>query len=313
MPDRVRVGTRASPLAVRQAELVAEALERQHPGLTVELVRIRTSGDRLGTANLAIVGGKGLFVKEIEEALLDGRVDLAVHSLKDLPAKIAGGLAVAAYPPREDPRDALVTRSGAGPSGLSPGARVGTSSPRRAAQLLERRPDLVAQRIRGNVETRLDKLRDGQYEAIVLACAGLIRLGLRPAGMTVLDADVMVPAVGQGVLAIEVREDDGAMGALVARVDHAPTRQAAEAERGFLEAVGGSCTTPLAAHARLETDGLRLRAFLGTPDGKRVVREEARGDPATAAELGRRLAARMLAAGGDDILRAAVAERDPGG
>jgi len=302
--ERIRVGTRGSALALRQAELVAEGLGRAWRGLVVELVPIRTSGDRLATAHLATVGGKGLFVKEIEEALLDGRVELAVHSLKDLPAELPPGLALAAFPEREDPRDVLVSRTAGGLRGLPPGARVGTSSLRRRVQVLAHRPDLRVEAIRGNVETRLRKLEEGLYDGLLLAAAGLRRLGLDPPGVTVLLPEEMLPAVGQGVIAIEVRTGDPETQRLAAAVDHAETRATAEAERAFLEAIGGACTTPLAAHARLEGGLLRLDALVATPDGSRVMRDAERGSQAAPIALGARLAERMLAAGAGEVVRA---------
>ncbi len=304
MAEGVRIGTRGSPLAVRQAELVAEALRRAWPGLAVELVPLATSGDKLAHASLAEVGGKGLFVKEIEEALLDGRVALAVHSLKDLPAELPPGLTLAAFPAREDPRDALVSRDAPGLAALPRGARVGTGSLRRRVQLLARRPDLVVEPIRGNVETRLRKLHEVPYDAVVLAVAGLRRLGLAPAGAVVLEPDEMLPAVGQGVLAVETRADDASTRRLAAPLDDPATRAAASAERAFLARVGGSCATPLAAHAWLEGQSLRLETFLATPDGTRLLRDGDRGDALAPAELGRRVAERMLARGAADIIRA---------
>jgi hydroxymethylbilane synthase len=304
--ERVRIGTRGSRLALRQAELVAHALRCAWPGLAVEIVAIRTSGDRLATVHLASVGGKGLFVKEIEEALVDGRVDMAVHSLKDLPAELPAGLTLAAFPVREDPRDVLVSRSGAGLAGLPPGARVATSSLRRRVQLLAERSDLVVEAIRGNVDTRLRKLWDAPYDALVLAAAGLRRLGLEPPGVHVLDPELMVPAVGQGTLAVETREDDAETRHLAAAVDDGATRAAAAAERAFLEVIGGSCTTPLGAYARPEGGRLRLSAFLATPDGRRVLRDGADLAEGTPADLGRRVADRMLGAGAAEIVRAGL-------
>jgi hydroxymethylbilane synthase len=302
--ERVRIGTRGSPLALRQAELVADGLRRAWPGLAVELVSIRTSGDRLAQAHLAQVGGKGLFVKEIEEALLERRVEAAVHSLKDLPAAVPDGLALAAFPEREDPRDVLVSRSGDGLAGLPAGARLGTSSLRRKLQLLGRRPDLAVEPLRGNVETRLRKLADGWLDAVVLAAAGLRRLGLAPPGATTLGPDEMLPAVGQGTLAIEVRGEDAATGRLVAALDHAETRAATVAERTFLAAMGGTCTTPLAAYARQEAGRLLLSAFVATPDGSRCLRETQTLNRGTPADLGRRVADRMLARGAAEIVAA---------
>ncbi len=302
MAERVRIGTRGSPLALRQAELVAEGLRRAWPWLTVELVPIRTSGDRLPQANLATVGGKGLFVKEIEEALLDGRIEVAVHSLKDLPAERPAGLVLAAFPEREDPRDVLVSRTGKDLADLPAGARVATSSLRRRIQLLAVRSDLVVDAIRGNVDTRLRKLDEAPYDAVVLAAAGLRRLGLAPPGAVVLAADVMLPAVGQGTLAVETREDDHETRRRVGPLDHPGTRRASLEERAFLEAIGGSCTTPLAAYARPHDGRLRLDAFVATPDGTRVLRHGETAGEESPTELGRRVADWMLARGAADIV-----------
>jgi hydroxymethylbilane synthase len=283
---------------------VAAALERAWPGLRVEVVPIRTSGDRLASAHLAEVGGKGLFVKEIDEALLDKRIDLAVHSLKDLPAERPGGLCLAAVPPREDPRDALVASPAATLTSLASGARVGTSSLRRGVQLLARRPDVQVHPVRGNVDTRLRKLREGQYDALILAAAGLRRLGLLDETATLLDPAEMLPAPGQGTLAVEAREDDVETGRLARAVEDPGTRIRTLAERAFLAEVGGACTAPLAAHAWRTPDGLRLDAFVATPDGARALRDSGVGDPADPDGLGRRLAARLLEAGAAEIVRA---------
>lgn len=303
MTRRVRIGTRGSQLALRQAEEIAAGLRRAWPRVEVELVPIRTSGDRLATAHLAEVGGKGLFVQEIDDALREGRVDLAVHSLKDLPGERPRDLVLAAFPPREDPRDVLVAARPTTIAALPAGARVGTSSLRRSVQLLARRPDVASVPIRGNVDTRLRKLRDGQYDALVLAAAGLRRLGLLDGGATLLDPDEMLPAVGQGTLGVEARADDAAILALAEPLTDPETRAATLAERAFLEAVGGTCTTPLAAYARREGDGLRLDAFVATPDGTRVMRDRETGAPDAPEALGRRLAARLLAAGAEAIIQ----------
>jgi hydroxymethylbilane synthase len=301
----VRIGTRGSRLALRQAELVAEALRGAWPGLAVDIVAIRTSGDRLEHAHLASVGGKGLFVKEIEEALLDGRVDVAVHSLKDLPAEMPSGLALAGFPVRDDPRDVLVSGSGGGLDALRLGARVATSSLRRRVQLLAARPDLVVEPIRGNVDTRLRRLQDGPCDALVLAAAGLRRLGLDPPGAHLLDPEVMVPAAGQGTLAVQTRQGDAAIRDRVGPLDDPETRAAALAERAFLEGMGGSCTTPLGAYARRADGRLRLSAFVATPDGARILREVSDTIDGAPEDLGRGVARRMLAAGADSILQAA--------
>jgi hydroxymethylbilane synthase len=300
---RVRIGTRGSQLALRQAEEIAAGLRRAWPRIEVELVPIRTSGDRLATAHLAEVGGKGLFVQEIDEALREGRVDLAVHSLKDLPGERPRDLVLAAFPRREDPRDVLVGATPITMDALPTGARVGTSSLRRSVQLLARRPDVAAMPIRGNVDTRLRKLRQGEYDALVLAAAGLRRLGLLDATATLLEPDEMLPAVGQGTLGVETRADDGEILALAEPLTDRETRAATLAERAFLEAVGGTCTTPLAAYARRAGKHLKLDAFVATPDGARVMRDGEVGDPEAPEALGRRLAARLLAAGAEAIIQ----------
>jgi hydroxymethylbilane synthase len=302
--ERVRIGTRGSALALRQAEMVAAGLRGAWPGLAVELVVIRTSGDRLAQAHLADVGGKGLFVKEIEDALLAGRVEAAVHSLKDLPSGTPSGLTLAAFPPREEARDLLVSGRAAAVAALPAGARVGTSSPRRRVQLLAGRADLAVEPIRGNVETRLRKLDEGTYDAIVLAAAGLRRLGIARGDATLLSPEEMLPAVGQGTLAVQVREADGETAKLVARLDDAPTRAVTEAERAFLTAMGGTCTTPLAAHAWRDGDRLRFRALVATPDGSRVLEDGGALDGGAPADLGRLVADRMLARGAAEIIAA---------
>jgi hydroxymethylbilane synthase len=300
---RVRIGTRGSQLALRQAEEIASGLRRAWPRLEVELVAIRTSGDRLATAHLAEVGGKGLFVAEIDEALREGRVDLAVHSLKDLPGERPKDLTLAAFPRREDPRDVLVATIPTTIGALPRGARVGTSSLRRTVQLLARRPDVIATPIRGNVDTRLRKLQQGEYDALVLAAAGLRRLGLLDATATLLDPDEMLPAVGQGTLGVEARADDAEILELAEPLTDGETRTATLAERAFLKAVGGTCTTPLAAYARRAGPGLRLDAFVATPDGARVIRDRGDRRPGGPEALGRRLASRLLAAGGEAIIQ----------
>jgi len=300
------IGTRGSALALAQAEGVAAALRRARPGITVRLERIRTAGDRLADAPLGPAGGKGLFVKEIEEALLAGRVDLAVHSLKDLPADLPLGLALAAFPSREDPRDVLVARGGGSLEALPEGAAVGTGSLRRQAQLLQLRPDLKVVPIRGNVDTRLRKLDAGEVEAILLAAAGLRRLGLEARITEYLPPDRMVPAIGQGALAIEVRERDlgGALGEAVRALDHAETRAAVAAERAFLRALGGDCKTPVAAHATLAAGRITLRGVVASWDGRQAARGEVAGPAPEGERLGATLAEDLLARGGRAILDA---------
>jgi hydroxymethylbilane synthase len=302
--DRVRIGTRGSALALRQAEAVATALRAAWAGLACEVVPIRTSGDRLATAHLAEIGGKGLFVKEIDDALLGGRVDVAVHSLKDLPALRPDGVVLAAFPPREDPRDVLVADPATTLGTLPRGARVGTSSLRRSVQLRARRPDVRTVAVRGNVDTRLQKLRQGQYEALLLAAAGLRRLGLVEVTSTPLDPDEMLPAIGQGTLAVECRADDARVARLALAIDDPPTRAASLAERALLASLGGACTTPLAAYARIDGDALRLDAWVATPDGVRALRDVAIGDARAPEAVGRQLAGRLLGAGAGELVQA---------
>jgi hydroxymethylbilane synthase len=274
--------------------MVAAALERL--GTPVELVTIRTSGD-VATGSLAALGGKGLFVKEIEEALLRHRIDLAVHSLKDMPASLPAGLALVATPPRADPRDVLISAARVGIERLPAGTRVGTSSLRRSAQLRALRPDLGIVDMRGNVDTRLRKLASGEVDAILLAAAGLERLGLAPAGLVPLAPRDFVPAIGQGILALEARTDDAAVHAIVAALDDPATRAAATAERAFLAAIGGDCHTPLAAHAVVTGDQLHMRALVASLDGREIVGDVFGGPVTAAAEIGRRLATALLSRG----------------
>jgi hydroxymethylbilane synthase len=293
----IRVGTRGSALALAQAGLVRAGL-----GADAEIVPMRTEGDRLADAALAAVGGKGLFVREIEEALLRGQIDVAVHSLKDLPAELPAGLALVAFLPREDPRDVLVALRSVTLEDLPPGAVVGTSSPRRRALVLAARPDLAVEPIRGNVDTRLRKLAAGGFEAVLLAAAGLKRLGLAPAHCAPLDPERFVPAVGQGIIAVEARVDDRATLARVARLDHAPTRACAVAERAYLARLGASCTTPVAAHARLDGSTLRMTAIVVNEDGRCILRSSATAPAAEAESLGRGLADELLAKGAASII-----------
>jgi hydroxymethylbilane synthase len=292
----IRIGTRGSTLALAQAALVAAGL-----GADTELVPMRTEGDRLAEARLAAVGGKGLFVREIEEALLRREIDVAVHSLKDLPAEPPAGLVLAAFLPREDPRDVLVGERPVSLEGLAAGAVIGTSSPRRRALVLAIRPDLAVEPIRGNVDTRLRKLAAGGFDAIVLAAAGLRRLGLAPAHCTPLDPERFVPAVGQGIIAVEARDDDTATLARLTRLDHAATRACALAERAYLALLGASCTTPVAAHARLEGATLQMSAIVADEEGRRLLRTSGSGPAADAASLGRGLAEELLAKGAATI------------
>ena len=296
----IRLGTRGSPLALCQARLVAERLERA--GAEVRIVPMRTEGDRRLDAHLAAVGGKGLFVREIEEAVVAGAIDIAVHSLKDLPAELPAGLCLAAFPEREDPGDVLVTREGGGLADLPVGALIGTSSPRRGAITLSLRPDLTVVPIRGNVDTRLRKLAAGEVHALILAAAGLRRLGLWPPHACPLDPTIFVPAVGQGILGIEARREDARTLALLDRLDDRATRCRAMAERACLARLGASCATPLAAHATLTESRLSLMALVASDDGRRVLRAGATGPADAADRVGREVAEALLADGAASIV-----------
>ena len=303
----LRVGTRASRLAMVQSAWVADALRRL--GAEVELVPIKTSGDRLAQVALADFGGKALFVKEIEEALLAHRVDVGVHSLKDMPAALPAGLVLAAFPPREDPRDVLITRGGGGLDALTRGARVGTSSLRRRILLLARRPDLTIEPIRGNVETRLAKLDRGEYDALVMAGAGLKRLGVVPAHSWLLQTEEFLPAVGQGILGVEARQADREMLELLRRVDDTRTRMQALAERSFLLALGAGCHTPVAGYARLDGDALTISGLVASLDGATMLQSSVSGPGAAAEALGRKLADELLARGAGPLLEASGGAR----
>jgi hydroxymethylbilane synthase len=290
------IASRGSQLALWQARHIAERLSRLGRESRIEI--IKTTGDKITDVPLAKVGTKGLFTKEIEEALLERRADLAVHSLKDLPTELPAGLALAALPEREDPRDAIV---GGKLDELPRGAKVGTSSLRRAAQLQRLRPDLVMETIRGNVDTRLRKLAEGQFDAIILAAAGLRRLGWADRIAEVLEPDVMCPAVGQGALAIETRAGEEGM---AAALDDAATRAAVTAERAVLDALGGGCQVPIGAHARVSGEHLRLLGVVIAPGGTQLVRVELEGAAQDAEALGREAGARLLAEGAREILSA---------
>lgn len=299
---RLRLGTRGSALARAQATLITGVLERRHPGLVVEPVFIRTTGDQLQRGPLAAVGGKGLFLKEIEEALQTGAIDCAVHSMKDVPAELAVGCVIAAVPERADPRDVLLARVRGGIGALAPGARIGTASVRRRALLLARRRDLDVQVVRGNVDTRVGKWRGGEFDAILLAAAGLARLGLAIPETDPLPVDDLLPAVGQGALALEARADDRATCALLAAIADPAATAAVAAERSFLVAIGGDCNTPLAAHATLDGDRLLLRALVSDVEGTRLLRDAETGARRDAESLGRTVAGRLLARGARELL-----------
>lgn len=296
VPQTIRLGTRGSALARWQTDWVLARLREQWPGLTGEIRLFTTTGDRLIDQPLPAIAGKGVFTEELELALLSGEIDLAVHSLKDLPVRLPPGLALGAICEREDARDVLICPAGAALHALPTGARLGTSSMRRAAQLRRVRPDLTIQPIRGNVDTRLRKAHAGAYDAIVLAAAGVLRLGLEAEITEYLSFDVMLPAPGQAALAVQCRAAEAPMQALLAPIDHGPTRSAVEAERSFLEALGGGCAAPVAALAETAPgNGLSLRGFAGAPDGSAsMLLNGVDADPRT---LGIRLAQEALAKG----------------
>jgi hydroxymethylbilane synthase len=301
--QRLVIATRGSALALWQAEHVKARIAAVAPEIAVEFNVIKTSGDKILDVPLAKVGGKGLFVKEIEQALLDREADLAVHSMKDVPAELAPGLVLAAVSAREVPWDALCARAPVTVDTLARGARVGTSSMRRQCQLLARRPDLQIAMLRGNVPTRIRKLDDGEFDAIVLAAAGLTRLGLADRITQELPLEVSIPAVAQGVLGLETRADDARTQDLIRRAIHDATEERrVAAERSFLARMGGSCQTPLAAHAVASGGELRIRGLCGMPDGTRILRAEASGPARDAEQIGHRLADDLLAQGADQIL-----------
>jgi hydroxymethylbilane synthase len=297
----IRIATRRSPLARWQATHVAALLRAREPGLEVHLHEVVTRGDKILDVALSRVGGKGLFVKEIEDALLAGEAEIAVHSMKDLPGVVASGLAVGAVPAREDPRDALCSPRYRTLAALPRGARVGTSSLRRAAQLRALRPDLQIEMVRGNVETRLRKAA-GELDAVVLAFAGLRRLGLAEQATQVFDPSEMLPAVAQGALALEARADDAATLARLAALDDREAHVRVEAERSFLRRLEGGCQVPIAAHAVVAGGRVELRGLVASLDGARVIRGERSAPEAEAAALGTLLAEDLLARGAAEIL-----------
>ncbi|MFQ5783966.1 MAG: hydroxymethylbilane synthase [Alphaproteobacteria bacterium] len=311
LPSRLRIGTRGSPLARFQAEAMRDALAAAYPDLAapdaIEIKVIKTTGDRVRDRALAEIGGKGLFTKEIEQALQSGAVDVAVHSMKDVPTWLPDGLAVAALLPRGDPRDALLAPAADSIAGLARGAVVGTASVRRQAQLLSKRPDLRVTLFRGNVHTRLRKLAAGEVDATLLAWAGLVRLGLAAeAGATPLDPAEMLPAAAQGAIGAECRADDERTRRLLAAISHAPTEAAIAAERALLAALDGSCRTPIAALAEPDGGGgLRLRALVARPDGRAVFATNRRGTVADAAAMGDDAGRELRGAAGPSVFDAA--------
>ncbi len=312
MPDYpsrpLRIATRKSLLALWQAEYVKAELERHHPGLVVELVPLTSRGDKILDVPLAKVGGKGLFVKELETALLDGDADIAVHSMKDVPMEFPDGLGLAVICPREDPRDAFVSNRYAALDELPPGSVLGTSSLRRQCQLLALRPDLEVRFLRGNVQTRLQKLDNGDYDAIILAAAGLIRLELDGRIASYIEPEVCLPAGGQGAVGVECRLADRITLALLQPLADAKTTEQVLAERAVNRRLQGGCQVPIGCFARHTGQGLWLRGLVGSPDGSILLRDEITGPAAEAEHLGEALADRLLASGADRILAAVYGE-----
>ena len=306
----LRIATRKSLLALWQADYVKTELERHHPGLCVELVPLTSRGDKILDVPLAKVGGKGLFVKELEQALLAGAADIAVHSMKDVPMEFPDGLGLAVICPREDARDAFVSNRFASLDDLPAGAVVGTSSLRRQCQLLARRPDLQVKFLRGNVQTRLQKLDDGEYDAIILAAAGLIRLELQARIRSLIAPEVSLPAGGQGAVGIECRMQDQATLALLQPLHHQPTAEQVLAERAMNRRLQGGCQVPIACYALQQGGELWLRGLVGAPDGSQMLFDEIRGPVAEGEQMGIQLAERLLAAGADSILAQVYGEAD---
>lgn len=308
MSREIRIATRKSALALWQAEYVKARLEQAHPGLKVSLVPMVSRGDKLLDAPLAKIGGKGLFVKELETALLENEADIAVHSMKDVPMDFPEGLGLYCICEREDPRDAFVSNTYSSLDALPEGSVVGTSSLRRQAQLLARRPDLKIQFLRGNVNTRLAKLDAGEYDAIILAAAGLIRLGFEDRIRSSISAEDSLPAGGQGAVGIECRSADADVHALLAPLHHRETALRVTAERALNKHLNGGCQVPIACYALLEDDQLWLRGLVGQPDGGLLLRAEARAASSDAEALGVRVAEALLAQGADAILQAVYGE-----
>ncbi len=305
MSDRktLKIGTRESKLALAQSEWVRAEILARYPDMHVELIGIKTKGDKLLDWPLSQVGGKGLFVKEIEEFLLGKDVDLAVHSIKDVPAEVPEGLSLPIFPKREDARDAFVSKHYKGIEDLPEGAKIGTGSLRRSAQLLHLRPDLKIVSLRGNVDTRLNRLVSGDVQAIILAAAGLKRLGLFSSICQILPADEFLPAIGQGALGLEIRKDNERVLDVISFLNHIPTEKTVKAERAFLRRLEGGCQVPIACYGRLEEDRIILEGMVAELNGSRVIRGENTGSGALPEEAGIVLAERLLSSGADEILR----------
>lgn len=303
MKRSLKIGTRGSKLALWQADHISKLLSREHPNLKIEIQVIKTTGDAVLDSPLSEIGGKGVFVKEIEEALLSENIDIAVHSMKDLPTILPEGLIISAVVKRHDPRDALVSNEGLTLQQLPEGSRVGTGSLRRGAQILHEFPKLNIVSIRGNVDTRIKKLRDtGDFDAIVLALAGLERMGLGDEVTEIISSDVMLPAPGQGIIAIESRAGDQETSDILRAINHSETEFAAISERAFLYRLGGDCNVPVGCYAKLNDDTINLRGVISSPDGKVLIKKDANGTTQEARQLGHDLADIMLKQGADKIL-----------
>jgi len=306
-PERVIiVGSRGSRLALRQTELVLAELRQRFPGRRFQVRQVRTTGDRRPEVSLAAIGGQGVFIKELETALRARRVDLAVHSLKDVPAEVGRGLVLAAVTERGDVRDAVVSRGHCRLAELPAGSRVGTGSLRREVQVRALRPDLEVVDLRGNVDTRLRKVEEGLVDAAILAAAGLARLGYLERAAELLDTDAMLPAIGQGALTLEARADDAEMIEMASALDHRDTRLATTAERAFLARLGGGCRLPMAALGIVEGDSLRLRGLIADSEGRRLLRGEAAGPSSEAEALGAALAEQLLSRGAAELIAEAA-------
>lgn len=309
MKKQIRLGTRRSKLALAQSGMIARRLEELNPGISVELVEIVTKGDRILDVPLAKVGGKGLFVKEIEDAMLDNRVDMAVHSLKDVPAELPDGLEVSIFPEREDYRDAFVSEKAKTFAALPAQAVIGTSSLRRMSQLKNLRGDIGIKSLRGNVDTRLRKLKEGEYDAIILASAGMKRLGLADKITSTIASADMLPAVGQGCLGIEFRSDDIEMRKILSTIHHDETGICVKAERAFLQRLEGGCQVPIGALARLDNGSILFEGMVADENGETLIRKKIKGSISEPEALGLKLADEILSAGGRAILQEVYCER----
>lgn len=298
----IKIGTRGSALALTQSTWIKDRIQKQYPDIVVEMVIIKTQGDMMQDVSLVTIGGKGVFVKEIEEALLRGDIDIAVHSMKDVPAILPDGLEIAITPEREDPRDVLVSRQNIKFERMPHGARIGTGSLRRKCQLHHFYKDVSVIALRGNLDTRIRKIETDNLHGIIVAAAGMRRMGWISRISHFIAPEIMIPAVGQGVLALEVRQDDIALKETLAFLNHEPTRQAVSAERAFLKRLGGGCQLPIAGYAEIRKDVLVMNGLLGTIDGRAVIRNEIRGPVAASEEIGIRMAEDILARGGQVIL-----------